>query len=173
LTAATFLGDCYLDLCSDEKATEWLDRARTIAQDNPGLSDDLDLTISRLESAISRKDAKKARELYDKAISRRALEGGLNRARWADALEVRIRQMEGEIVPPGEIDKLLLNRSEITPISGVRDFEISTAVYGLVGAARIVDARNAADTYLKVQRQFLSPVSRALRDAIRDLDIGN
>lgn len=173
LNSALRVAEFYFDSGREEFGREWLQRSFAITRDVPGLANEFGLIILSLESAFEDGDAVGARELFARAIKEGQFAGGYLRHRWQQALALRLRQVSGEHeATAAEIDDLLTEKTEASPLVGLRDFEIATVCHAFVGLGRSGDARSLIEHYLGSGRRTKAPLSRVLRHATQRPEVG-
>lgn len=171
LTSAVQAADYFFDLGRDELGHSWLNKAVAITVEVPSLSKEFNLLVLVLELLLEDGNAAGAATALRKAIGAGVFEGSALRARWQDAFEFRLRQIgDGRGLSDDEIQDLLVEPCEVSPMTGIRDLEIATACRALLDRGRADIAANVVKTYCESGRRSKSPYTHPLRRAIEALE---
>ena len=171
LTAAAIAADFNFEIEDDRTGQMWIDRALASVAAVPDLANHYPLALARVISLIVRRDAAKARFVFDDARSRGLFDGSRLQERYKRVFDLNLRlATHQELIPSEEIHRISRAVDEPRPMSGIVDFEVATACASLLRADKGAEARRLRDRFVVSNRRTRANPSRIFRDVSLAID---
>lgn len=166
---AVHLASVYEDMSMDGVADGWHATGLEALREARVRQRPLHFFVYEIDRAIARERYLEAARLYDEAAFSGMFDRGPLTRRWRLVIESRLHTAESE---PSKVDvrrALMIARSGVRSMSGIRDAEVCCGIAALVKVAHVARARTLLRNYLEKERRDRRILTRSLEAWRRSL----
>jgi hypothetical protein len=127
--------------------------------------------VLRLDMACQAGDLRKAVEWRNAARRLQESNDHPRVQRWLRAADLRIRQLEGDLPPVDEAQRLLEHHKPNFEVGDIADFELGVSLWILSEYGATDLAEQVSEKYFRHNRRSLNPPNRIVREALSALGV--
>ena len=151
------------DLGNDAECDRWMGLARAADSASFQSGVHFNLLIQEIDIAIVRGQRTRALQVFRDAEAADQFQGSPTRERWYNVLKLWEAVAEDRVTAKHEAEALEILRDQTPAVTGVVDFEASTACHILCARDKVLDAQATLRDFLSHRRQVKRPLSRNLQ----------